>query len=160
MRTKRFIPSKIIELRGGTAHTHKPPRDQEPQPPTKMPPCPSHLDADAKKEWRRAGKVLNGLGLLTDLDLAVFAGYCAAFSRWKQATTKVSETGMLIKASTGTPMMNPYLMIASMAFKEMLKAGGELGLSPSSRAGIRVDGPKSKSKMEKFMERKATNGQE
>ena len=62
---RKPIPSKIIELRGGVKHTHKKPRDQEPNPPEKMPACPEHLDKTAKAEWDRAGKIMMSIGLMT-----------------------------------------------------------------------------------------------
>lgn len=82
---RKPIPSKIINLRGGTAHTHRPPRDQEPEPPEEMPTCPRHLDRQAKKEWKRAGKILDTIGLLSELDMAVFAAYCISYSKWVDA---------------------------------------------------------------------------
>ena len=45
---RKAIPSKIVNLRGGTKHTHKKPRDQEPQPPESMPDIPDHLEGSAK----------------------------------------------------------------------------------------------------------------
>ena len=57
----------------------------EPKPKKKAPKCPAWLDAEAKKEWRRLAKQLEDLGILTQIDMAAFAGYCEAYSRWKEA---------------------------------------------------------------------------
>jgi hypothetical protein len=35
---------------------------------------------------------LHALGLLTVLDINLFAAYCVSFARWKQAETLLSET--------------------------------------------------------------------
>ena len=151
---RKSIPSKIIQLRGGTKHTHKKPRAQEPQPPEKMPRCPKHLDKAARKEWRRAGKILQSIGLMTELDMAVFAGYCDAFSQWGEVTEKVHETGLVYKKPDGSPALNPYLRVAREAYDRMMKAAVLLGLSPSSRASLKVEKPKPKSQAQEFMARK------
>ena len=151
---RKAIPSRVIQLRGGTAHTHKKPRDQEPQPPEKMPKCPKHLDKAARKEWRRAGKILLGIGLMTDLDMAVLAGYCDAFSQWGEATEKVHETGLVYKKKDGTPALNPYLRVAREAYDRMMRAAVLLGLSPSSRVNLKVEKKKPMGQAEKFMARK------
>lgn len=162
---RKAIPSKIIDIRGGTAHTHRPPRNQEPQPPEKMPHCPKHLNKEARKEWRRAGKILQSIGLLTEIDRMIFAAYCEAYSRWIEATLKVQEMGMVYakgavldpdtkKMVGGEPRLNPYIRIAREAFDQMIRAGTQIGLSPSSRAMLKVERPKPKSKAQEFRDRK------
>ena len=151
---RKNMPSKLLLLKGGTAHSHRPPRDQEPKPPEKMPTCPKHLNKVARKEWRRAGKILQKIGLLTEIDRMIFAAYCEAYARWIEATVKVQETGMVYKKADGTPGLNPYLRIAREAFDQMIKAGTQIGLSPSSRANLKVTTPKPKSNAEEFRGRK------
>ena len=142
MRGRKSIPSKIINIRGGTAHTHKKAREPEPQPPEKMPKCPKHLDKAARKEWRRAGKILQDIGLMTELDMAVLAGYCDAFSQWGEATEKIHERGLVYKKTDGSPALNPYLRVAREAYDRMMRAAVLLGLSPSSRVNLKVEKPK------------------
>lgn len=151
---RKSIPSKIIDLRGGSEHTHRPPRHQEPTPPEKMPPCPRHLDALARKEWRRAGRILQSIGLLTEIDMMIFAAYCDSYSRWIQATLKMQELGMVYKRADGSPGINPYVKIGREAYDQMIKAGVLLGLSPSSRASLKVEKPRQQSKAEAFRARK------
>ena len=152
---RKSIPSKIINLRGGTSHTHRPPRDQEPTPPERMPPCPKHLDHGARKEWRRAGKVLQSAGLMTDLDMAVFAGYCQFYSEWAAATVEVQVKGLVYKKPDGSPGLNPHLRIGREAYDRMMKAAVLIGGSPASRVGLKVEKQKPKSKAESFRERKS-----
>lgn len=167
MRGRKAIPSKVINLRGGTRHTHEKPREAEPEPPEKMPACPKHLDNRARIEWRRAGKILQDIGLMTELDMAVFAGYCDAFSQWAEATIKVQETGLVYakgakkdpetgKTVGGEPQLNPYLRVAREAYDRMMRAAVLLGLSPSSRVNLKVNKPKPQSKAEAF--RASKNG--
>lgn len=157
MRGRKALPSRIIELRGGTRYTHRAPRDQEPKPPVRMPSCPKHLDPIAKAEWRRAGRILRKIGLLTGLDRAVFAGFCQSYSEWVTATIEVQK-GMVYRRKDGTPGLNPYLRLAREAYERMLKAGAVLGMSPGARAGLKVEKPKELGKLELFMRRKRGNG--
>ena len=154
MKGRKATPSKILQLRGGTTHSHKKPRTEEPQPPEKMPDCPKHLNEAAQVEWKRAGKILQDIGLMTELDMAVFAGYCDAFAQWAEATEKVHETGLVYKKTDGSPALNPYLRVAREAYERMMRAAVLLGLSPSSRVGLKVEKPKPESQAQKFMARK------
>ena len=151
---RKRIPSKILEITGGTLRTHRPAPKNEPDPPAKMPPCPKHLDKEAKKEWKRSGKILQTIGLMTELDMMILAAYCEAYSRWTQATIKIQETGMVYQKKDGSPGFNPYLRIARDAYDQMIKAGVQIGMSPSSRSGLKVETPKPKSKIQEFKDRK------
>ena len=96
-------------------------------------------------------KELEPLGLLTGLDKAVFASYCQAWSIWVEATMKVRDSGLVVKASTGTPMMNPYLPIVNKANEQMMKALVEIGMSPSSRSRVKVAEKPKKDEAEEFL---------
>jgi len=148
---RKSTPSRILELRGGTSHSHKKPRDQEPQPPESMPDIPDHLDKEARKEWKRCGDILQSVGLMTELDMAVFAGYCDSFSQWGKATKEVQKMGMVYKKTDGTPGLNPYLRVAREAYQRMMQAAVLLGLSPSSRASLKVEKPKQLDAADEFL---------
>jgi P27 family predicted phage terminase small subunit len=141
MRGRKPKPTNIHVLEGGKQKTHRNLNDKEPKPDAKIPKCPKHLDKEARAEWKRMARELEPLGLLSNLDKAVFASYCQAFSTWAQATKKVHEQGLVFKAPNGMPMMNPYLPIVNKANEQMLKALIELGMSPSSRSRIKVEAP-------------------
>jgi phage terminase small subunit len=51
-------------------------------------------------------------------------------------------------------MQSPYLQIANKSMAEMRKWLTEFGMTPSSRAGMKVENPKPKSKAELFRDRK------
>ena len=53
----------------------------EPKPVKKAPRCPAWLEDEAKKEWKRMAKQMEQLGILTEIDMAAFAGYCQAYAR-------------------------------------------------------------------------------
>lgn len=163
VRGRKTTPSKLVALRGGRELTHRPPRDQEPMPSSKLPPCPDYLDDTAKQEWKRASKVLQPIGLLTGADLGVFAAYCNAYSQWTQAMMDIHKRGTLVRTPTFsrdgrrvgyTMKINPHVKIGRDAFGQMIQTASHLGLSPCARANLKVSSPKPLSKFESFMRKK------
>lgn len=152
-RGRKRTPLKIVMLRGGTEHTHNRINTEEPRPPERMPRCPKHLDALARKEWHRVARILAPIGYVTEIDLAVFAAYCVDYSRWVQATEQLQQSGMVLKRKDGSPIFSPYLRIEREAFDRWMKAGAAMGLSPTSRAMLKVAPKKPASKVESFMGR-------
>ena len=63
----------------------------EPKPVKKAPRCPAWLEDEAKKEWKRMAKQMEQLGILTEIDMAAFAGYCQAYARWKEAEEFITQ---------------------------------------------------------------------
>lgn len=148
MKGRKRTPTRLVMLKGGSAYTHRPVNDKEPTPPPKLPPCPKQLDKVARKEWRRVGKVLMAVRLLTDLDRAVMAAYCQGWSEWLAALEQVQKRGTIL-AKPGLragepqiPYLNPWLRVAREACERWMKAGAVLGLSPAGRAMLRVENPK------------------
>lgn len=166
MRGRKPLPSKVVDIRGGSKFTHRPPRSGEPKPSPCIPKCPRHLDKEARAEWKRMVKELEPLGLLTNIDKAIFASYCQAWSTWVMATRKIQEQGMIFKTpgktrtlkdgtieqtDGGFPMVNLYFPIINKANEQMVKALIELGMTPSSRSRVKVsEPPKEENKRERF----------
>ena len=98
-RGRKPIPTAIKELEGnpGKRELNK----NEPKPKKNAPKCPAWLDVEAKKEWRRVSKQLEVIGVLTEVDMAAFAGYCEAYSRWKDAEEFISKHGTIFKTPSG-----------------------------------------------------------
>ena len=72
-------PAHLKLLRGNPGK--RPVNTREPKPKTKIPTCPTHLGAIARKEWKRITVQLDAVGLLTELDRTGVAGYCTAYQR-------------------------------------------------------------------------------
>lgn len=134
MAGRRPKPTRIKEIEGnpGKRALNK----REPRPESALPPCPEHLDAEAKAEWGRISPELMRLGLLASLDRAALAAYCQAWSRWVEAETNLRKFGTVIKTAKGYPIQNPYLGIANTAIDIMRKFLTEFGMTPSSRSRI------------------------
>lgn len=112
-----------------------------PQPTAGLAPPPKHLDAMAKKEFRRVGRLLADSGVVTLAELAALACYAQAWSRMIEAETKLRETGLVVKSPAGFPCISPYLSIATKAGEEIRKWASELGLTPAARTKLRLPSP-------------------
>jgi P27 family predicted phage terminase small subunit len=85
--------------------------------------APEHLNEPAKNEWSRLLREFAALGLVTQIDLGLFAGYCTAYGRWVEAEAKVKELGTIVKTAAGNLIQNPYLAVANRALEQMQKLG-------------------------------------
>ena len=103
-------PTAIKRLEGNPGKRKL--NDQEPMPAKKAPKCPIWLEVEAKKEWRRTARQLEELGILTEVDMAAFAGYCQAYARWKEAEEFISRHGTIVKTPSGYWQQVPQVSIA------------------------------------------------
>lgn len=135
-------PTALKELAGNPGKRKL--KSSEPRPPAKKPPCPRHLQGEARKEWNRMSKQLFALGLLTQIDRAALAAYCQAWADWVQAHEKLAGTdkekgeGMIFISESGWPTMSPWWSVATTAAKQMKSYLTEFGMSPGSRSRLSV----------------------
>ncbi|MEQ8154486.1 MAG: phage terminase small subunit P27 family [Clostridiaceae bacterium] len=137
LRGRKPKPTAVKELEGNPGKRAL--NEFEPKPKKKAPKCPAWLDAEAKKEWRRVAKQLEDLGILTEVDMAAFAGYCEAYARWKEAEEFISKHGTIVKTPSGYWQQVPQVSIAQTYLKIMIKFCEQFGLTPSSRSRIVAD---------------------
>ena len=104
--------------------------DKEPKPEKKAPSCPKWLEPEAKKEWRRLAKKMELMGVLTEVDMAAFAGYCQAYARWKEAEEFITQHGTIVRTPSG--YWQTYL-------KVMNRLAEQFGLTPAARSRIVAD---------------------
>lgn len=129
-------PTALKELAGNPGK--RPLNEREPKPRAAVPTAPRHLTGEARKEWRRMGRELLALGVLTTVDRAALAAYCVAYARWADAEAQVTKLGTVVKTANGNLIQNPYLAVANRAMDQMMKAAGEFGMTPSSRSRVQV----------------------
>lgn len=132
---RKPTPTALRVLRGNPGK--RPLNSREPKPRNGLPPPPAHLDDEAKREWRRMGKELVNLGILTVVDKAAFAAYCVAWSRWAQAEAMVKQAGVYVPTLRGW-VKNPMVAVADTALAQMLRAAVEFGMTPSSRTRVQA----------------------
>jgi P27 family predicted phage terminase small subunit len=106
-----------------------------------VPACPRHLNAVARKEWRRVVPELQAAGVLKRIDAAVLAGYCVAWADWVKACEVIEAEGHTTTTSNGNVVQSPWVGIRNTSAKIMHRFAVEFGLTPSSRARVDADKP-------------------
>ncbi|WP_254919259.1 phage terminase small subunit P27 family [Oceanicola sp. 22II-s10i] len=101
-----------------------------------LPRCPAHLNATARREWRRLAGPLYDAGILTVADRAALAAYCQAYARWVEAEEYLRKTPPLIKTPSGYVQQSPWLSIANKQLEIVGRYMAELGLSPAARTRL------------------------
>lgn len=112
---------------------------REPKPDSRLPYCPRHLPEEAKREWNRVAKELQRIGVMTFVDRAALAAYCAAWARWVEAEKALEKEEPVVTSDKGNVYQNPWVGVARQAMKDMLDAAREFGMTPSSRSRIKVE---------------------
>lgn len=143
-------PEALKKLEG----TYRPDRDPgTAKPKAWLPTAPAHLPTAAKHEWARMGKRLQSLGLITELDPAVFEIYCTARAQLAEATKHLEQEGRVVFDPGSRPdedgyqdrppkwVTSPWLAVQRTAIDQVLKAAREFGMSPSSRAKAVAEKP-------------------
>ncbi len=136
-RGRKPKPTALKELEGNPGKRKL--NDKEPKPGKKAPSCPKWLEDEAKKEWRRLSKKMEMMGILTEVDMAAFAGYCQAYARWKEAEEFITQHGSMIRTPNGYLQQVPQVSIAQTYLKVMNRFAEQFGLTPASRARIIAD---------------------
>jgi P27 family predicted phage terminase small subunit len=81
-------------------------------------------------------RALHGMGVLTLIDRAALAAYCAAYGRWVEAEEKLKETPTLYKTPSGYVQQSPWLGIANKQLELMGRFMVELGITPAARSRV------------------------
>ncbi|QDV91757.1 Phage terminase, small subunit [Phycisphaerae bacterium RAS2] len=135
MRGRKPIPTAIKRARGNPGK--RPLNDNEPQPEKRIPPCPSFIDAEAKRLWSQLGKLLLANGVLSEMDGLSLATLCQAWSRWKFAEEHIQKFGpIILSPDKKFPIQSPYLAVANKCMEQINKILIEFGMTPSSRSRI------------------------
>lgn len=107
-----------------------------------IPNCPAHLEAEAKKEYKRVSVELEKLGLISKIDRAALSAYCAAWAEVVHCEKKITElnnadikgeAGLVGYTPNGYQQMSVWVQIRNRAYERMGKFMTEFGMSPSSR---------------------------
>ena len=90
-RGRKPKPTALKLLEGNPGK--RPINEHEPIPPKGTVKCPTWLEPEAKKEWKRLAPSLEAMGVLTLADITAFEGYCQAYARWKEAEEFITQHG-------------------------------------------------------------------
>lgn len=144
MRGRKPKPTqqKILEGNpGGRALNRAEPEPPGPGADFDTPPPELADDPVAAAEWTRLAPMLRRCRQITEADRSALVALCLEWARYLDATRRVRRNGLVVVSPNGYPMPNPYLSIATKALVGCNKLWAELGLTPSSRSRVKMDGP-------------------
>lgn len=150
-------PTALFAIEGGRRKARANADEPMPEPITDEPPAPPHLPPVAAAEWRRIVPLMMAVNMLTDMDLAPLAAYCQCVGDIVEMSgqmAKLAETdksgmgGRIISAKSGGAYLNPLVNGLAGARRDMVRYAAELGLTPSSRSGVRAPAVGSKTRGE------------
>lgn len=109
----------------------------EPQPAASRLKIPAVIKGNkvACAEYRKIGKYLLSLGVVSLLDDMELAGLAYAYSEWVRLVARVAETGDL--TAGGAP--NPLVWMRDRAWESLHKILKEFGMTPASRSRIKAN---------------------
>jgi P27 family predicted phage terminase small subunit len=125
---------------------------KEPKPAAGVPVCPKHLkETEERSEWKRLIAELSSMKLLSKVDRAELALCCSAWGMYVKACGKITEEGEVIISEKGGLYQNPWVAIRNRSMEQIHKFYTEFGLTPSSRARVKVDTPSDEEELEKML---------
>lgn len=142
MRGAKPQPTTLKRLRGNPGQ--RPLNDNEPEPPPidAWDPPDELDDPKARTEWARLVPMLRQCRQITVADRGALIALCIEWARYLDAMRHVRKRGLVVKAATsGFLMPNPYLSVGTKALANCQRLWPELGLTPSSRSRVKMDGP-------------------
>lgn len=132
--------------------TYRPDRanPNEPKPEICSPEAPEFLSEKALQEWQRIAPILEGLGLLSQVDKMALAAYCSAVARLWLAEEQLKTEGLTVTNERGRRIKNPLVDVANAAAKQISLFASQFGMSPSTRSGVSVKAPEKENPLAKF----------
>ena len=133
-------PSRVKRLRGETRPSRL--NFAEPMPSADLPKMPADMSADAKVVWRRVMRTMGHTGVIRAADADVLRCYCEAMVRYVQAADLYGRSGPLVRGvhrGAGELVKTPLHQVVRDHADQVRLFARELGLSPSARAGLRIE---------------------
>ena len=142
----KVVPTSLKLVRGNPGRY--PLTKDEPKPEVSLMKPPSYLDPLAVKEWEHTGPMLARMGLLTEADETLFAGYCMVVSdlvRINDAMAACGHAMVAIKTNvdgTGHESVeaktNPLIVQRRQALTQLRFYCQEFGMTPSARSKMSI----------------------
>jgi P27 family predicted phage terminase small subunit len=105
--------------------------------------APRYLSKVAKQEWNRVAPMLAEVGALMETDISILAGYCSAYSAWRECLYLIAKQGQIVTVESQTrtgrtskPIKNPAVALAAENAKIMLSISARFGFTPYDRERI------------------------
>lgn len=139
---RRRLPANVHMLHGNPSKKSMNDLLGGVHPEVEIPSCPAYLLPEAKKEYKRITSELKELNLISKIDRAAIAAYCAAWAEVVFCENKINETnaqdprgekGYIESTPSGYKQMSVWVQIRNRAYERMMRFASEFGMSPSSR---------------------------
>lgn len=135
-------PTKLQRLEGNPGKRRINTREPEP---TGTAVCPPHVTGAAAEEWARVLSAMPS-GLYTAADVPVLTVYALAWVMYRNALALVARDGMIVKGSMGQDTAHPAVGVAAKQAEIIIRAADRLGMSPTARTRLQIEGEATKSK--------------
>jgi P27 family predicted phage terminase small subunit len=149
----RRTPTATKVLRGTFRKDRENPAEPKPEPPEDLK-APEWLDRYGRECWNKYVPRLVKTGILTSLDMLLFAGVCERWSTYRRA---IDETKKNLTHSTESngECAKPQVAIAKAAFDQFCRGMAEFGCSPASRGKVKAVLPRDDDPAAKYFDRGA-----
>ncbi|WP_067924856.1 phage terminase small subunit P27 family [Alicyclobacillus shizuokensis] len=101
---------------------------------------PAWLSPVAKREFKRIVKEMDGLDVLTNVDVDALALYCDAYAAYVECTRIIEDEGLMVeytnKAAETNKVPHPLLTKKKQLAEQMKALATEMGLTPASRTKL------------------------
>ena len=140
-------PTAQKELQGTTRKDRTNPREPRPVLLGSQDQPPPWLKGKASRVgWREALPVLTGMRVATIADRVAVSLLCEAFGRWveaKEALAGLGSTTYTTETESGSVMHREYPEVGQLerAWKQVLEAAKEFGMTPASRSKVNAVQP-------------------
>lgn len=147
MRGRPKKPTNLKVLEGNPGKRPLPQNEPKPLPISPM--CPTWLNADAKRMWKKLVPALEKMRLVTSIDGEALAAACQSYGIWVECEKyfkKKDDDGKLFgrtylyenKNGSVNELPRPQVAIGNKALSEFRAFCSEFGLSPASRTRIEI----------------------
>ena len=147
-------PKKVLKARGSWRARRA---ANSPDAPEGCPPMPEWLDEYGVERWHELAHDLDTLGLLATTDGAAMAVLCETYSQWRACVDDVHEHGAFASIPTrdnGTQLKErPSSIKAKHLLPALDRQLSGFGLTPSSRASVKVPEKKPANVLDRYAPR-------
>lgn len=150
IRGPKPIPN-VIKLATGNRGRRPVPLDEEPEFSPADTSVPEYLSPVAREEWGKLVHELARTGVLKTTDRFILSAFCQSMGVLIETETEINRQRELdgpayltVTTANGAVMQNPLIGIANVARRDAARYAAELGLTPSSRARLKVNNPTNK----------------
>lgn len=138
-------PTNTLSNRGSWLAVRR--KEDEPDLPLSLPPCPKWVSEEAAKHWDEIGNVLYGMGLMSvayTLALSLLVESLADYIKRAEQCRTCEEVVYTEKGA----FANPIFGMKDKAWDRVLKIAQQFGLTPATISQVTIDKPKESEKSE------------